>query len=78
MGTKASPGKFDCYEKAEPDEPVFVLLGRDPHAHRLVELWAHMRELRDGITEQVEEARDCAQQMRSYYLFRQSPKAPHG
>ena len=35
MGTKNNPGKFDCYEHAKPDEPMFVLLGRDLEALRL-------------------------------------------
>jgi len=43
MGTKNNPGKFDCYEKAEPDEPMFVLLARDPLAGHLVSIWAKMR-----------------------------------
>ena len=25
MGTKNNPGKYDCYEKAGPDEPIFTL-----------------------------------------------------
>lgn len=40
MGTKNNPGSFDCYEKAEPDEPMFVLLARDPRAANLARLWA--------------------------------------
>ena len=32
MATKTKPGAFDCYSKAEPDEPVFTLLARDPSA----------------------------------------------
>lgn len=40
MGTKSNPGKFDCYDKAEPDEPLFVLLARDETAADFVELWA--------------------------------------
>jgi hypothetical protein len=43
MGTKENPGKFDCYAKALPDEPVFVLLGRDPDFCRLVNEWAGKR-----------------------------------
>ena len=43
MGTKNNPGKFDCYENAEPDEPMFVLLGRDPLAAHLVSLWSKIR-----------------------------------
>jgi hypothetical protein len=45
MGTKNNPGKFDCYDDAHPDEPMFVLLGRDPAAGSLVRLWARRREL---------------------------------
>lgn len=40
MSTKNSPGKFDRYTKAMPDEPMFVLLARDPHAPDLVRDWA--------------------------------------
>lgn len=47
MGTKSNPGDFDCYAKAEPDEPIFVLLGRDRHAPTLIWLWAAMRELEE-------------------------------
>lgn len=43
MGTKLNPGQFDCYAKAEPNEPYFTLVGRDPLAGPLVELWAHLR-----------------------------------
>lgn len=43
MGTKLKPGKFDCYANAEPDEPMFVLLARDPLAPQLVRIWAKMR-----------------------------------
>ena len=42
MATKNNPGKFDCYDKAEPDEPMFVLLARDARAPLLVELWANI------------------------------------
>lgn len=44
MATKNHPGEFDCYAKAEPDEPIFVLLARDRHAPALVWLWAAIRE----------------------------------
>ncbi len=43
MGTKASPGKFDCYANAEPDEPIFVLLGRDVIGAHLVAAWTAIR-----------------------------------
>lgn len=44
MATKNNPGANDCYTKAEPDEPLFTLLGRDPIAPWLVLLWAECRQ----------------------------------
>jgi hypothetical protein len=43
MGTKNNPGYYDCWEKAEPDEPLFVLLARDPLAPFLVSIWSKIR-----------------------------------
>jgi hypothetical protein len=43
MGSKTNPGKFDCYANALPDEPMFVLLGRDPLAPFLTQIWAMIR-----------------------------------
>ena len=40
MGTKNNPGEFDCYESADPDEPMFVLLARDELAPDRVLDWA--------------------------------------
>lgn len=63
MGTKNNPGKFDCYAKAEPDEPMFVLLARDPFAPFVVELWRqlHMWMVgREGVAgDKSDEARRC-------------------
>lgn len=63
MGTKNDPGRFDCYAAAEPDEPMFVLLGRDKHAPALVWLWAILREFDGEKPEKVAEARQCVQAM---------------
>jgi hypothetical protein len=30
MGTKNNPGSYDGHKAAESDEPMFVLLARDP------------------------------------------------
>lgn len=66
MGTKNNPGDFDCYANAEPDEPMFVLLGRDPTAFLIVSIWhAVKKEMRDSGTskisdEKLDEARACA------------------
>jgi hypothetical protein len=46
MSTKLNPGLFDCYAKLEPNEPFFLLMGRDPLAGTLVRAWAGGCELR--------------------------------
>ncbi len=81
MGTKNNPGEFDCYANAEPDEPVFVLLGRDASASGLVKRWAGIREdlIRIGVKpiediDMVKEARKCAMEMDAYYQKRQLEK----
>lgn len=43
MGTKNNPGIFDCYQIALPDEPMFVLLARDPQFYERVMDWANQR-----------------------------------
>lgn len=68
MGTKNEPGQFDCYANAEPDEPMFILLARDPLAPLLVEMWAQLRA--ESSTEDdsamIEEAEECAESMREW------------
>ncbi len=66
MGTKNNPGNYDCYQNAEPDEPMFVLLGRDKHAAALVLTWAIMREWDGETPEKVKEAKDCANAMAAW------------
>lgn len=56
MGTKNNPGEFDCYANAEDDEPMFVLLARDPNAPWLVREWA--AQLMDGHRSLYESERD--------------------
>lgn len=63
MATKNNPGPFDCYTWADPDEPMFVLLGRDKHAPALVWLWAVLGELDSESPEKIAEARQCAIEM---------------
>lgn len=63
MGTKNNPGKFDCYEKADPDEPMFVLLGRDPLASVLVQLWADWNVSLRQSYDKTQEAKACARAM---------------
>lgn len=73
MGTKNDPGEFDCYANALPDEPMFILLGRDPSAPDLVNEWADLRaeEISNGKRPHsdlamVDEARQCATEMRMW------------
>jgi len=63
MGSKNNPGVYDPYDNAEPDEPMFVLLGRDPMAWFLVSEWAAIRERLGEDPAKVAEARECAQKM---------------
>lgn len=68
MGTKTNPGPFDCYAAAAPDEPMFILLGRDPDAAALVCMWAAMCRLRDSAENglKIAEAEQCAEDMVKY------------
>lgn len=68
MGTKNEPGTFDCFHKAEDDEPMFILLARDPMAPALVCMWADTREVIDPecATEKLGEARRCADAMEEW------------
>lgn len=75
MGTKEKPGKFDCYENAERDEPMFVLLARDPLAPILVRLWADLREHAAGNPSKVFEARTCAIDMEKWRIRRNERSA---
>lgn len=66
MGTKNNPGVFDCHDKADPDEPRFTLLGRDPFTPVMLELWAEMREDAGDDPERVKEARVLAHEARAW------------
>lgn len=70
MGTKNHPGKFDYYERDEPDEPRFTLLGRDREAALLVSLWATLRGAAGEASEVVFWAHRCAAAMREYAVSR--------
>lgn len=68
MGTKNNPAPFDCYANAAPDEPMFVLLGRDRHAEVLVRLWAILRAHDDKTEDEdkITEAMVCADSMQAW------------
>lgn len=65
--TKNNPGKFDCYSKAEPDEPMFILLARDPASTRAIEAWIEARkEMGFDEAEKIREASDVAYKMEQW------------
>lgn len=73
MGTKNNPSEFDCFKNAEPDEPMFILLGRDPGAALIVRLWALHRAnmVRKGEKPaadlaMIDEAFECADAMEGF------------
>lgn len=70
MSTKNFPGQFDCIAKADPNEPMFVLLGRDPAAPFVVQFWIKMREVlgQEQTDPQILEAGACAREMEAWAL----------
>lgn len=71
MSTKTNPGAFRCYEAALPDEPMFVILGRDPAAPATLEFWAAERIRRDKChdkddKERIKAAYDEAQDFQTW------------
>jgi hypothetical protein len=76
MGTKNNPGAFDCYAAAKPDEPMFILLGRDPMAASLVHLWALARAQLGENPAKVSEALDCATALEAW--AKDMGKTPQG
>lgn len=63
VSTKNNPGERDCYAKAAPDEPMFILLARDQTAPELVRQWAAIRCKINGDLENVTSAYECADAM---------------
>lgn len=73
MGTKLNPGAHDCYAAALPDEPVFILLARDPDAPTIVQIWAKQRAYQisrgskpESDKPMVLEALQCAKAMQAW------------
>jgi len=68
VSTKNNPSRYDCYAKAEPDEPIFVLLARDPLAPDLIRQWAEQRFEEGEDRDKVDEAFACANEMVQWRL----------
>ncbi len=80
MGTKKTPGKFDCYANALDDEPMFVLLARDPQGVETVRYWAaNYKATKEQISEnkrltveqyaKYSEALECAEAMTKWRSY---------
>ena len=52
-----------CFEKAEPDEPIFVLRAKDKLAPVIVKIWAILAGTWGTPDEKTSEARECAEAM---------------
>ena len=68
LGSKRNPGPFNCYADALPDEPMFILLARDPYAPILVRRWAEWAEINSKDPVKVEMARETAREMEEWRL----------
>lgn len=70
MGTKLTELRDGCFHAALDDEPMFVLLARDPDAPRLCRNWASQRESEiergsrpSSDSAKVQAARETAERM---------------
>lgn len=71
MPTKQHPGVYDCYKSALPDEPIFVILGRDPAGPATLEFWAEKRiklgkVVADDDKDRIRHAIDEAKEMQDW------------
>lgn len=77
MGTKANPAPNDCYDRAEPDEPMFVLLARDKAAPETVRSWVRLRRKMGKADWRVDgEAIRCADAMEAWRRTNRPPDPP--
>lgn len=75
MATKEQPGDYDCYANAEPDEPMFVLLARDPTAPSVIANWVAGRIVsgKNRVSDdQIAEALACADAMEAWRAERRA------
>ena len=76
MGTKNNPGQFDCFGKAEADEPTFTLRAKDPAAPETIRAWGRERRKwercrrKPDEAARLEEAEACASAMERWRNLR--------
>ena len=59
-----------CYDKADPDEPIFVLRAQDALAADTVRFWASQANLRGVDQAKVNEAHKCAAAMEKWPIHK--------
>lgn len=76
MGTKATPGDFDCHTRAEDDEPIFTLRANDRHAAATVRYWANLyRAAPEHDEAKHAEALACSEAMMQWHSERHGTDA---
>ncbi len=80
MTNKNHPGPFNCYAAALPDEPIFVILGRDPAAPRAMREWSKERDLRgkNKTPDDIERIHSVNAQIQEMIVWRDRNLNPHG
>lgn len=78
MSTKNHPSIFNCYKAALPDEPMFVMLARDPAAPATLRYWAEQRRLLGKVAteddqERIAEAIGLAYRMENWRTVNSDP-----
>ncbi len=74
MATKATG--CSCYDKAAPDEPIFVLRAKDVLAPSVVRDWAYKALLAGTPLAKVKEALECSMAMGDWAFKNGGAKAP--
>jgi hypothetical protein len=72
--TVNSKANRDCLAKAKPDEPMFIILGRDPDGGNIVRLWAQRR-FDAGDTEHAEQVFKIADAMDAWRAAGHRPES---
>lgn len=65
-----------CYDRAEPNEPIFVLRAQDIIAPEIVREWAFRAKKAGAPREKVDEARRLADQMEDWQIENDRRKVP--
>ncbi len=71
---KIDDANLDCLRKRYENEPMFIILGRDPDAAAITRLWAERR-INAGDFDHGAKVLEIAQAMETFYANCENPKA---